>query len=82
MKISHVDFYSGSKGEEYPKKIYTPSKIITVEKIIETQLEEDFYSGVRKKVFIFQSREKDFYQLKFWRGSFELKKIKEKEKDK
>ncbi len=79
MKISHVEFYSGSKGEEYPKKVYTSSKIITVEKIIETKLEEDFNSGKRKKVFVFQSSEKDFYQLKVGREFSELKRIKEKD---
>jgi hypothetical protein len=82
MKVSHVDFYSGSKGEEFPKKIYTPSEIIIVEAIIETKLEEDFYSKERKKVFIFRSSEKDFYQLKAGRESYELKKIKGKGKDK
>ena len=80
MKIFHVDFYSGSKGEEYPKKIYTSSRKISVEKIIETKLEEDFFSGERKKVFVFQSREKDIYQLEVLSESFKLKKIKKKNK--
>jgi len=79
MKISHVDFYSGSKGEEYPKKIYTSSRTITVERIIETKLEEDFYSGERKKIFLFRSLENDFYQLKIGRKYFELKKLKVKD---
>ena len=80
MRISHVDFYSGSKGEESPKKIYTPSETITVEKIIETKLEEDFYSGERKKVFVFRSSKKDFYQLKVGHESFDLKIIKKRDK--
>jgi hypothetical protein len=80
MKVSHVDFYSGSKGEEYPKKIHTSSGTIIVEAIIETKLEEDFYSGERQKIFVFRSSKKDFYQLKAGRKSFELKKIKESDK--
>jgi hypothetical protein len=80
MEISHIDFYSGSKGEESPRKIYTASGTITVKKIIETKLEEDFYSKQRKKVFIFQSQEKAFYKLVIWGKSFELMQIKRKEK--
>ncbi len=80
MEISHIDFYSGSKGEEYPRKIYTTSGTITVEKIIETKLEEDFNSKERKKVFIFQSQKKDFYQLNIYRDTFEIKQIERQEK--
>ncbi|MBN1695847.1 hypothetical protein JW879_10700 [candidate division WOR-3 bacterium] len=75
MEISHIDFYSGSKGEESPRKIHTSSGTITVEKIIETKLEEDFYSKERKKVIVFQSRKKDFYQLNIYRDTFEIKQI-------
>lgn len=80
MEISRVDFYSGSSCDESPKKIYTSSGTITVDRIIETKLEEDFHSKDRKKVFIFQSHQKDFYQLNVCRESFELKQIKIKEK--
>jgi len=80
MEISRVDFYSGSKGEESPRKIYTSSGTITVDRIIETKLEEDFHSKDRKKVFIFQSYQKDFYQLNVCRQSFELTKIEVKGK--
>lgn len=75
MEISRIDFYSGSKGDESPKKIYTSSGTITVEKIIETKLEEDFYSKQRKKVFIFQSQKKDFYRLEARGESFKIKQI-------
>ncbi len=75
MEISHIDFYSGSKGDEYPKKIYTSSGTIIVDRIIETKLEENFHSRERKKVFIFQSQKKQFYQLKVRQASFELKQI-------
>ncbi len=75
MEISRIDFYSGSKGEESPRKIYTSSGTITVERIIETKLEEDFYSKERKKVIIFQSQKKDFYQLNIYRDTFEIKQI-------
>jgi hypothetical protein len=75
MEISHIDFYSGSKGEESPRKIYTSSGTIIVEKIIETKLEEDFCSKERKKVIIFQSQKKDFYQLNIYRDTFEIKQI-------
>jgi hypothetical protein len=64
MEISHIDFYSGSKGDESPRKIYTSSGTITVKKIIETKLEEDFNSKERKKVFIFQSQKKKFIDSK------------------
>jgi len=80
MEISRIDFYSGSKGEESPRKIYTSSGTITVDRIIETKLEEDFHSKDRKKVFIFQSHQKDFYQLNVCREFFELKQIEMKEK--
>ena len=75
MEISRIDFYSGSKGEESPRKIYTSSGIIMVKKIIETKLEEDFYSKERKRVIIFQSQKKDFYQLSIYKGTFEIKQI-------
>ena len=80
MEISHIDFYSGSKGDEFPQKIYTSSETITVDRIIETKLEEDFHSKERKKVFIFQSQKKNFYQLDISKNSFELKQIETKEK--
>lgn len=79
MEISRVDFYSGSKGQEYPKKIHTSSGTIIVNRIIETKLEEDFHSRERNKVFVFLSQEKDFYQLKVGRGFCELKKLKAKD---
>ena len=75
MEILKVDFYSGSKSNEYPKKIYTASGTISVDKIIETKLEEDFYSKNRTKIFIFQSQEKNFYQLNIKQESFKLKQI-------
>jgi hypothetical protein len=75
MEITHIDFYSGSKGEEYPRKIYTSSGTIIADRIIETKLEEDFISREKKKVFIFQSQKKDFYKLIEKQGTFELKKI-------
>jgi hypothetical protein len=75
MEIRHVDFYSGSKGEEYPRKIYTDSSPIIVERIIETRLEEDFSSKERVKVFIFQDQENKFYQFKVKKHFFELKQI-------
>jgi hypothetical protein len=80
MEISHIDFYSGSKGEESPRKIYTSSGIITVKKIIETKLEENFCSKERKRVFIFQSQKKDFYQLNIYKDTFEIKQIEMEEK--
>ena len=80
MEISHIDFYSGSKGDESPRKIYTSSATIIVDRIIETKLEEDFSSKERKKVFIFQSQKKNFYQLNVWGKSFEIKQIERKEK--
>jgi hypothetical protein len=75
MEISHIDFYSGSKGEESPRKIYTSSGTITVKKIIETKLEEDFCSKERKRVFIFQSQKKNFYRLEVRGESFKIKQI-------
>ncbi len=75
IEISHIDFYSGSKGDETPRKIYTSSGTIIVKRIIETKLEEDFYTRVKKKVFIFQSEEKKFYQLIERQASFDLKEI-------
>lgn len=75
MEALRVDFYSGSKGDETPRKIYTSSGTIIVERIIETKSEEDFHSRERKKVFIIQSQEKNFYQLNIQQGSFELKQI-------
>jgi len=75
MEISHIDFYSGSKGDESPRKIYTSSGTIIVDRIIETKLEEDFCSKERKKVFIFQSQKKDFYQLNIYKDTFEIKQI-------
>ena len=75
MEISHIDFYSGSKGDESPRKIYTSSGTIIVDRIIETKLEEDFHSKERKKVFIFQSQKKNFYQLDISKNSFEIRQI-------
>jgi hypothetical protein len=75
MEILKVDFYSGSKSDEYPKKIYTTSGTISVDKIIETKLEEDFNSKNRTKIFVFQSQEKVFYQLKVKQGVFKLKQM-------
>jgi hypothetical protein len=75
MEISRIDFYCGSKGDETPRKIYTSSETIIVERIIETKLEEDFHSKERKKVFIFQSCEKNFYQLNILDDNFEIKQI-------
>jgi len=75
MEPLKVDFYSGSKSDEYPKKIYTTSGTISVDKIIETKLEEDFDSKNRTKIFIFQSQEKVFYQLKVKQGVFKLKQM-------
>jgi len=75
MEILKVDFYSGSKSDEYPKKIYTTSGTISVDKIIETKLEEDLDSKNRTKIFIFQSQEKVFYQLKVKQGVFKLKQM-------
>lgn len=80
MEILHIDFYSGGKGEQYPRKIYTSSGTISVDRIIETKLEEDFHSKERKKVFLFQSQKKNFYQLDISKDSFELQKIEVKEK--
>ena len=80
MEILHIDFYSGSKGDESPRKIYTSSGTIIVDRIIETKLEEDFHSKERKKVFVFQSQKKDFYKLYVWGKSFELEQIERKEK--
>jgi len=75
MEPLKVDFYSGSKSDEYPKKIYTTSGTISVDKIIETKLEEDFDSKNRTKIFIFQSQEKNFYQLNIKEDFFKLKQI-------
>lgn len=75
MKVLRVGFYSGSRSEEYPREIYTDSGTITVDKIIETNLEENFESKTRTKIFVFQSREKDFYQLEVRQGVFKLKRI-------
>jgi hypothetical protein len=78
MGIRYVDFYSGSKGDEFPRKIYTVSGTIIVDRIIETRLEEDVSSKERVKVFIFQDQENRFYQLKVKQDSFELKQMNEK----
>jgi hypothetical protein len=78
MEILHIDFYSGSKRDESPRRIFTSSGTITVDRVIETNLEEDFYSKKRKKIFVFQSQEKDFYKLAVCEDSFELKEIKKK----
>ncbi len=78
MKISHIDFYSGSKSDESPRKIFTSSGTITVDRVIETNLEEDFYSKNRKRIFIFQSQKKDFYKLAICEDSFELEEIKKR----
>ncbi len=75
MEILKVDFYSGSKSDEYPKKIYTTSGTISVDKIIETKLEEDLDSKNRTKIFIFQSQGKNFYQLNVKQGVFKLKQM-------
>jgi len=75
MQILHIDFYSGSKGNESPKTIYTSSEIIIVKRIVETKLEEDFHTKERKKVFIFQSQKKNFYQLNISKDTFEIKQI-------
>lgn len=75
MEVLRVDFYSGSKSEEYPRKIYTDSGTIAVDKIIETKVEEDFDSRDRTRIFVFQSREKVFYQLKVKQGVFKLKQM-------
>lgn len=80
MEISHIDFYSGSKGNEHPRKVYTSSGTIIVERIIETRLEEDINSGEKKKIFIFQSQKKDFYQLSLKQGNSELERIEPKDK--
>ncbi len=79
MEISHIDFYSGSKGDESPRKIYTFSGTIIVDRIIETKLEENLHSKKRTKIFVFQSKEKNFYQLNIKQESFELKQIKIRE---
>jgi len=79
MKIRHVDFYSGSKGNESPRKIYTASGTIIVDRIIETKLEEDFDSKNRTRIFIFQGKNNKFYQLKVKQDSYELKQIEKKE---
>ena len=78
MEISHIDFYSGSKKDESPRRIFTSSGTINVDKIIETNLEEDFYSKKRKRIFIFKSMEKDFYKLSICKNSFELEEIKKR----
>jgi hypothetical protein len=78
MKITHVDFYSGSKIDESPKKIFTSSGTITVDRILETNLEEDFYSKNRKRIFVFQSQKKDFYKLAVYEDFFELEEIKKR----
>lgn len=78
MEISHIDFYSGSKKDESPRRIFTSSGTINVDRIIETNLEEDFYSKQRKRIFVFQSQEKDFYKLTICEDSFELEEIKKK----
>jgi hypothetical protein len=79
MEVLHVDFYSGSKSEEYPRTIYTSSGNIAVDKIIETKIEEDFASKSRTRIFIFQSREKKFYQFEVRQGVFKLRQIEMKE---
>jgi hypothetical protein len=75
MEILSVDFYSGSKLDESPRRIFTSSGTITVDRIIETNLEEDFYSKNRKRIFIFQSQGSDFYKLTICKDSFELEEI-------
>jgi hypothetical protein len=75
MEILHIDFYSGSKGNETPKKIHTSSGTIIVKRVIETKLEEGFYSKEREKIFIFQSMEEKFYQLNISKDTFEIKLI-------
>jgi hypothetical protein len=79
MEIRHVDFYSGSKGNESPRKIYTASGTIIVDRIIETKLEEDFDSKNRTRIFIFQVKNNKFYQLKVKQDSYGLKQIEKKE---
>jgi hypothetical protein len=79
MEVLRVDFYSGSKGDETPRKIYTPSGTIIVDRIIETKLEENLHTKKRTKTFVFQCKEKNFYQLNIQQESFELKQIKTRE---
>lgn len=74
-----MDFYSGSKSEEYPRKIYADSGTIAVDKIIETRLEENFESKKRTKIFIFQNQEKIFYQFEVGQKVFKLKKLETEE---
>jgi hypothetical protein len=76
MKISHIDFYSGSKKDESPRRIFTSSGTINVDKIIETNLEEDFYSKKRKRIFIFKSMGKVLYKLSICEDFLELEEIK------
>lgn len=70
-----MDFYSGSRNEEYPRTIYTSSETIFIDKIIETKIEEDFDSKSRTRIFVFKSREKKFYQLELIQGVFKLKQV-------
>jgi hypothetical protein len=75
MVVTHIDFYSGGKKDESPRRIFTSSGTIIVDRLIETNLEEDFYSKKRKRIFIFESQRK-IYKLAICNDSFELKEIK------
>lgn len=76
MEVLHVDFYSGGKRDELPRKIFTDSGTIKVEKTIEVKLEEDFDSKNREKIFIFQSQNKKIFRLTIKKDVFNLKEIK------
>jgi len=75
INVFKVQFYSGGKKDEVPKTIYTSSGIIRIYKVIETRLEEDYQTGMRKKVFIFKSIGGDIYRLESQKEEFKLGRI-------
>jgi len=76
IEVIKVLFYSGGKRDEVPKTVFTNSRKIRVHKVLETYLEEDYKSGMRKRVFIFKSIGGDIYRLESTGEGFKINQIK------
>jgi len=76
IEVIKVLFYSGGKRDEVPKTVFTNLRKIRVHKILETYLEEDYQSGMRKRVFIFKSIGGDIYRLESAEEGFKINQIK------
>jgi len=76
IEVIKVLFYSGGKRDEVPKTVFTNSRKIRVHKILKTYLEEDYQSGMRKRVFIFKSIGGDIYRLESAEEGFKINQIK------